>query len=164
MENIMAAAPKPKSDLAPAQPPKETGLSVITPISLPEWLSAKGGPTFLTTIPISQSKGFALANRASVAKDRRIVDEVNMVIAIRDFFLSPYDGVDEDTGEPVSGVRIALIDSEGLVHVTYSAGIRRSLLLLMSRFGSRTWDPPVKVKIASTPAKVGVQLYLDLQE
>lgn len=138
----------------------ESSLTQITPIGLPDWFSPGGGQGFLTTIDMLSDEGFMLANRAALTKDARLIDHVNQEIEIVHWLASPYDGIDEDTGEQVQSVRIAIIDPAGKVYVTYAGGVRRSLVLLAGRYGLKPWEPPVRVRVATTPAKVGQMLVL----
>lgn len=141
-------------------PQPSSSLSTITPIGLPDWFSPGGGSGFLTTIDMTTDEDFALASRAALTKDARLIDQVGQELEIVHWLASPYDGVDEDTGEQVSGVRIAVITPEGKVYVTYAGGVKRSLILLAGRYGLKPWVPPVRVRVATTPAKVGQSLVL----
>jgi|SRR5271166_222188 len=147
----------------PAARPKGTALSVQIPARMPEWLIPKGGDQpVLTTLDITSDAGFALVNRATLMMDAKLVQEVNLTINVAHVVLTPYEGEDDDTGEEKSSVRIALIDTDGLVHTTYSSGVRQSVINLLKR---GKW--PVKVKVGSIGiplknGKSGNKLYLDL--
>lgn len=143
----------------PAVKEKVTAVAIV-PEGLPEWLVPGGGQAYVTTIPSDTDEGYELTFRAALGKDKRLVDAVGQEIAVRYWMASPWDGVDEDTGEELTGVRVALVDDAGQVWVSYSVGVRRSLLLLTGKYGLKPWEPPVLVKVATAPAKVGQLLYL----
>lgn len=129
--------------------------------SMPEWFQAGGKDGFLTTIDIMSDSGYELANRAAILKDKRLIDMMGEYIKVKAFVANPYEGDDEETGEPVKGaVRIALILDDNTIAVTYSFGVRQSLALAIGRNGMRVWEPPLHFKVSSTPAKVGQKVIL----
>lgn len=128
---------------------------------LPAWFQAGGENGFLTTIDIMSDEGYALANRAAVLADKKLMHIAGEYIKVKAYVAHPWEGEDDETGETVKGaVRIALILADDTIVDTYSFGVRQSLSLAIGRHGNRVWDPPLHFKVSSTPAKKGQKVIL----
>jgi hypothetical protein len=165
---------KKKSPIPPAAPLVECeahrrGLTAIIPSDLPEWFHGHKGPAFITTLDETDDDQFALALEASVGRDVLLQSEVNMEFDLAHWFVSPWEGVDEESSEPKCGVRIALIDTDGRIHVTYSEGVRKTLTLIIDRVTRGLLKLPTRVMVKSkqvplpgSPPRIGNMLYLAL--
>lgn len=152
----------PTKEMVQQRPASQIVLYTGAKMALPDWLKSTGAGDYLTNIDASNDAGFSLANRAAVGLDAKLYVEVGKEFVLTNFYLRKWEGEDEQTGEPKSSVRIALVDSEGMVHVTYSEGVKESLMLLIGR-GSL----PVRVKVCEVgvtlrDGKPGRKIYLDL--
>lgn len=136
-----------KNNLPVPQAPPAPPIAAIVPAGLPDWFSPGGGAGYLTSLPIDSEESFALCSKAAVTRDKLLKDCKNLEIDLTHWFASPWDGVDEETGEEKSSVRLALIDAKGAIYVTYSPWVRKTLMVLMGRFGMAGWNPPVRVRV-----------------
>lgn len=83
--------------------------------------------------------------------EKRIGDEINMVINAKDLYCEVVDvnHVDEATGEVTHQTlpRIVIIDDKGVGHQCVSIGIYSAMRKLIAMFGEPTWEKPIPLKV-----------------
>lgn len=77
--------------------------------------------------------------------DKRIEEVINIPINIRDVYAEQLEFIDEKTGEVMPGVRIVLIDTDGVSYGCASKGIYSALCKLFKVFGKPTWENGITV-------------------
>lgn len=94
--------------------------------------------------------------------DKVLRDYINKTINLRDVFAEQCNFVDRESGEVKPGVRIVLIDDEGVSYSTSSTGIFTGLSKLFNIYGTPDcWTEPVPITIKqiSRSAKQAVLVF-----
>lgn len=80
--------------------------------------------------------------------DKVLRDYINKTINLKDVFAEQCEFVDKESGEVKPGVRIVLIDDEGVSYSTCSIGIFKGLSKLFSIYGTPDcWAEPIPITI-----------------
>ena len=100
-----------------------------------------------SSVDKSTNEGKKAMYKAMTTPDVKISDEVGKTITIKDVVLIPTEFIEEN-GNVRSGVRSAIIDSDGVVHGASSIGVANSLQAIFEVFGNPTYKDglPVTVK------------------
>ena len=82
-------------------------------------------------------------------------DSIGSQIEVQNVILSPYDSIDEETGEITSGVLTYLIDPKGVAYVTSSKSVYFSVKRVFQVFGEAPYsgDDLVKVEVVKKQGK-----------
>lgn len=91
----------------------------------------------------------------------RLDAHIGEVLSISDIYAENVNFVDDETGEISEGVRIILVDENGVGYACASNGIFNSIKKLMILFGEPTWSPAIPVKVRQI--KKGKKSVLTLQ-
>lgn len=82
------------------------------------------------------------------SSDKRLGDEINNVIELKNVYVEIVELHDDKTGEMTKAPRIVLIDSKGDGYTCVSTGIFSSLKKIFQVFGiPETWKSPIKLKV-----------------
>lgn len=112
----------------------------------------------------STAKGKTKLFNAMTNPDKRIADQINMTIEIKDVYAETVD-IPDDDGVIETVPRVILIDSKGVSFVAVSKGIFGDLKRLINLFGNPAeWEKPLKVIVKQVPVKAGSMLKLQLTE
>lgn len=107
----------------------------------------KGTATAFCSLPAETNAEKAVKFRTMNNPDKRIGDEINTTINIKDVYAEMIELVNKETSEIQTVPRIVLIDDNGISHQAVSIGIYSAVKKLIQVYGMPTWMEPVKVKI-----------------
>lgn len=84
--------------------------------------------------------------------ENKLSDCINQVIALKDIYMEKTlinrkDDAGIPTGEVDEGVRVVLIDEDGVSYQSMATGVIQAVSRLVMLFGKPTWDDPIKVKV-----------------
>ena len=97
--------------------------------------------------------------------DKRVADQINMTIEVKDIYAETVEIANQDTGELENVPRCILIDAKGVSYVAVSKGIFGDLKRLISIFGPPAeWEKPLKLTVKQVTVKAGSMLKLQLAE
>lgn len=98
--------------------------------------------------------------------DNRLGEMINMEIMLRHVYAEECTYTNKQTGEAQAGVRIVLIDKDGVSYNTSSIGVYNSLSRIFQIFGTpQTWKDAMKVRVKQiTPSDDKRVLTLELIE
>ena len=107
---------------------------------------------------------FSIMNEDDNDKVVPMKDAVGMNLEIVDFFTSPYESLNEDTGATEYGVTTTIKSTDGMYYVTSSKSVYYSLLAMVNAFGMpHTPDyVPIAFTITSTKQQRGNQINIKL--
>jgi hypothetical protein len=82
------------------------------------------------------------------SSDKRLGDEINNEIDLKNVYVEIVELHDDKTGEMTKAPRIVLIDDKGNGYTCVSTGIFSSLKKIFQVFGMpETWKTPIKLKV-----------------
>ena len=107
---------------------------------------------------------FSVMNEDDNEKVVPMKDAVGMNLEILEFFTTPYESLDEDTGETTYGVTTTIKSTDGMYYVTSSKSVYYSLLAMVNAFGMPHSDGyvPIAFTITSTKQQRGNQTNIKL--
>lgn len=79
--------------------------------------------------------------------EKRLKDEVNEVIAVKDLYVEAVKIVNQDTGESSMCPRIVIIDKDNVGHTCVSFGVYSAIKRIIKIFGEPTYGKPINVKV-----------------
>lgn len=79
--------------------------------------------------------------------EKRLKDEVNEIIEIKDLYVEAVKLVNEETGVSSMCPRIVIIDSKNIGHTCVSFGVYSAIKRIIKIFGEPTYAKPIKVKV-----------------
>lgn len=104
--------------------------------------------TFSSWKPKTMDEKKAYFNAIS-SPSKKLGDMINMEIELRHVYAETCEYINKESGEVTSGVRIVLIDKDGLSYNCSSIGVYKALSKVFAIFGTPdTWEDslPVRVK------------------
>lgn len=107
----------------------------------------QGSLDFFSTKQLKNEGDKKIVYNALTTNGQVISDHVGDKIRIVDVVAYPVKFVDENSGDLIEALRVALIDDKGISWTATSAGIANSVQKLMSIYGAPTYNPPVEVQI-----------------
>lgn len=84
---------------------------------------------------------------------KKLDECINMPINVKDVYAETVDFVDENTGVIAKGIRIVLIDTDGVSYGCCSTGIFNSLKKLFQVFGTPTWEEGLTIVPYTIPSR-----------
>lgn len=81
--------------------------------------------------------------------DKKLADQLNLNVTLKDLIAYPIQLVSEQTGELVEAMRMVFIDEKGETYSSVSKGILGSVQNIIGLFGPAPWEPGITV----TPVK-----------
>lgn len=102
-------------------------------------------PTFSSLVPKTQEEKVDFFNAINNPQ-KKLKSCINMTIALKDIYAEECEFVNAETGEVSKGVRMVLIDAEGVTYQASSKGVFTSMSKLLSIMGHpNTWKKPVNI-------------------
>lgn len=95
---------------------------------------------------------------------KKLGEMINLTIDVEHVYAETCNYVNKETGEVQGGVRIVLIDKDGVSYNTSSIGVYNSLSKIFTIFGvPQSWESPITVRVKQiTPADNRKVLTLEL--
>jgi hypothetical protein len=95
----------------------------------------------ITSLDMKQEGNRLLYLDAVNGERIKVADRIGETFAIADYMASPWEGVDDETGEVVKSVALTLFTDAGEVLACVSGGAWRSFKALAFAFGPPPWKP-----------------------
>lgn len=117
-------------------------------------LAGSGMHSYCSMVPNNENEQIALFNAIN-SPQKKLSSMINLEVAVKDVFAEECTYIDKETGEPLPGVRIVLIDEKGESYSTSSRGIFNGLSKLFALFGTPDhWKKPIKIKVRQVSVAV----------
>lgn len=107
---------------------------------------ASAQQSYSSLVPKTQEEKVAFFNAVN-NPTRRLKEMVNTEIELVHIYAETIEFIDQENGEETPGVRMVLIDKNGVSYQAASKGIFSSIAKLIQIFGEpKTWKQPVKIR------------------
>lgn len=112
-------------------------------------------PAFFTGLDISEPEGKILLFRCMQGSDTTAENMVNEPFKLVNYVMHPAEMISRQDGELIDLERCVMITDSGVTISTASSSIVRGVKMLLAMYGKAPFDPPIPVKIKSSPGKNG---------
>lgn len=101
-------------------------------------------------------EGGELLIKATLLEQKPMLEMTGETIAVSNFYANDVESVKDD-GSVEEFTRIVIFDDKGNAFSCGSAGVRKSLAVMLSVRGNMPWNPPVRCKIKLRSLEKGKQ-------
>lgn len=146
-----------------SNPVKTTSLAAVSDNGNMLLMDESRKQSFCSMNPQTFQEKAAFYNAIS-SPSKRLGDMINLAIELQHVYAETCNYLNKESGELQAGVRIVLIDKDGVSYNTSSIGVYNSLSKIFSIFGvPQSWESPITVRVKQiTPADNRKVLTLEL--
>lgn len=123
------------------------------------WQLDQAGANFWSNIDEATQQGKYLTLKCEGQADCKADDVINKVWQTKWLFAKPASKTDDKTGEVNDYILTVLVTPDGRTLSFGSAGVLRSLAVLVRLYGKGPWDPPLPLTLKQYPCGENKRTY-----